>query len=267
MIRACAALLAAVLLFGGAAAQTFPKLTGRVVDGANMLSPRTEAELTQRLARLESGTGVQLVVVTLPSLQGYTIEDYGYRLGRAWGVGQAEEDDGALFITAPNDRDVRIEVGYGLGGRLTDLMSGVILRENVLPRFREGQMEAGVVAGTDALIRHLSLPAAEARARVAQAEVQQAAGSDGDTGVVGIVVALIMIWIVFSIISSVAGRGRHRRRRGGGLAGDVAQVVLWSMLNSSGGRRGGGGWGGGGGGGGFRGGGGSFGGGGASGSW
>jgi uncharacterized protein len=197
-------------------------------------------------------------VATLPSLQGYTIEDYGYRLGRAWGIGQAQEDDGAIFITAPAERDVRIEVGYGLGGRLTDLMSGVILRQHVLPRFRAGEMEAGVVAGTDALIQHLSLPADAARARVAQAETQAPrAAEEGGGSIIGLVITLLVLWFILSAI--FGGRGRRRRRRGGGVAGDVAQVVLWSMLNSGGGGRGGG-WGGGGGGfggGGFRGGGGS----------
>ena len=270
MLRAALA-AAALILAGPAAAQTFPPLTGRVVDRANILSPATEAQLTQKLANLEAGSGLQLVVVTLPSLQGYTIEDYGYRLGRAWGIGQAEEDDGALFITAPAERKVRIEVGYGLGGRLTDLMSGVILRQNVLPHFREGRMEAGVVSGTDALIQHLALPADQARARVAAAQAQQAsgAGSGDDGGVAGIVIALLILWFVFAAFSSIGRRGRRHRRRGAGVAGDVAQVVLWSMLNSRGGGRGGG-WGGGGfggGGGGFSGGGGSFGGGGASGSW
>lgn len=252
---------------GLAAAQTFPPLTGRVVDGAGILSPASEAQLTQKLAGLEARTGIQLVVVTLDSLGGYAIEDYGYRLGRAWGIGQAEEDDGALFITAPAERKVRVEVGYGLGGRLTALMSGVILRERVLPLFRENRMEAGVVAGTDALIQHLSLPAGQARARVAQAEAQQASGSGTDGGAGGIVIALLLLWFVVAVLSSRGRRGRRHRRRGGGLAGDVAQVVLWSMLNSRGGGGGGrgGGWGGGGGG--FRGGGGSFGGGGASGSW
>src|SRR3989344_7169869 len=104
--------LSVVLAFAGApaalAAPTFPELTGRVVDGADILSPQAETQLTGELAALEAQTGRQLVVVTLADLQGYEIEDYGYQLGRAWGIGQAETDSGALFIVAPNQRKVRI---------------------------------------------------------------------------------------------------------------------------------------------------------------
>lgn len=260
------ALVAALLFAGPSLAQTFPPLTGRVVDGADILSPATEADLAARLAALETATGVQLVVATVPSLQGYTIEDYGYRLGRAWGIGQADKDDGAIFLTAPNDREVRVEVGYGLQARLTDLMSGLILRQHVLPLFREGRMEAGVVAGTTALVQHLGLTPAEAQARAAQAEAQARAQPQrgGSDGVAGLVVTLLIFWLIASAFGAMGGGGR--RGRGGGSG--VLPIILWSLANSSSGHGRSGGWGGGGlGGGGFRGGGGSFGGGGASGSW
>jgi len=112
--------LASLPLF---AAPTFPTLTGRVVDDANLLSPEDEQTLTQELKDLEDKSSDQLVVVTLPSLQGYEIEDYGYQLGRHWGIGTKELDNGVLLIVAPNERKVRIEVGYGLEPILTDALS------------------------------------------------------------------------------------------------------------------------------------------------
>ena len=169
------ALLAFVLAVQpAAAAPTFPPLTGRVVDDAHILSPQTQAELTQELAGLEQKTSRQLVVVTLPSLQGYEIEDYGNQLLRAWGIGQKQTNNGAIFIVAPNERRVRVEVGYGLEGVLTDAISKVIIDREVLPRFRQKDMEGGVVAGTRALIEQLSLDTSTAEQRAAQAEQQQA---------------------------------------------------------------------------------------------
>src|SRR6201999_1872790 len=139
------------------AAPTFPTLTGRVVDDAHILSDATKASLTQQLEDLENRTSRQLVVVTLPSLQGYEIEDYGYQLGRAWGIGQKKLNNGVLFIVAPNEKRVRIEVGYGLEPILTDALSSVILNSAVVPKFRQGDMQGGVVAGTDAIVQQLLL--------------------------------------------------------------------------------------------------------------
>ena len=124
IILAALALLAAfagVLLFSGmATAQTFPALSGRVVDAANIIPADQEARLDQKLAALEQNSKRQLVVTTLPDLQGYEISDYGYQLGRHWGIGDKERNDGALLIIAPKERKVRIEVGYGLEPVLTD---------------------------------------------------------------------------------------------------------------------------------------------------
>src|SRR6187549_3310023 len=138
-MRLAAALLAFfVLLAPASAAPTFPALTGRVVDDAGILSSGTRADLTQKLAALESKTSRQLVVVTLPSLQGYEISDYGYQLLRAWGIGQAKLNNGLLLIVAPKERKTRIEVGYGLEPIVTDAFSSVVIQSQVLPRFRNG---------------------------------------------------------------------------------------------------------------------------------
>ena len=237
-----------------AAAPTFPTLTGRVVDQANILPAQAKADLAKKLETLESRTSRQLVVVTVPSLQGLEIEDYGYQLGRAWGIGEKKRDTGVLLIVAPNERRVRIEVGYGLEGVLTDALSNVILQERVLPKFRAGDMAGGVLAGADGLIGQLSLPDDQAKARVAAAKQPQTApNSSFPLALVGILV----LWVVFGLIGTIGGRKGHR--------GDM--WLLPFMFLAGGGGYGRGGMGGGMGGGGFSGGGGSFGGGGASGRW
>ena len=234
------------------AAPQFPPLTGRVVDQADILPAPMETRLTEKLATLETTTDRQLVIVTVASLQGYEIEDYGYQLGRAWGIGQAKENNGVLLLVAPGDRRVRIEVGYGLEGVLTDALSNVILQERVLPKFRAGDMAAGVESGADALIEQLQLPADEARQRVSAAS--------GDGGEIDPALIFFLIFVAFWFFLMVTRTRRYGRR----LGGMVPPVIIWDSGRRGGGS-GGGGWSGGGGG--FSGGGGSFGGGGSSGSW
>jgi len=251
MTRLAAALLAFfVLLTPAWAAPKFPALTGRVVDDAGVLSAETKADLDQKLAALEAKTSRQLVVVTIPSLGGYEISDYGYQLGRAWGIGQAKLNNGILFIVAPTEHKTRIEVGYGLEPIVTDALSSVIIQTQVLPKFRGGDFNGGVEAGTDALIQQLSLDTSEAEKRAAAAE-QLPHGDSGGGG--GLTAFLILLFVFFAIARVFGGWG------------------LLPLLFLGGGGRGGGGFGGGGfgggGGGGFGGGGGSFGGGGSSGSW
>ena len=218
----------------------FPRLTGRVVDEADLLSPETRARLDEKLAAFERQSGHQVVVATVPSLQGYAIEEYGYQLGRAWGIGRAEKNDGVLLLVSSGDRKVRIEVGYGLEGELTDALSSNIIQGVILPRFRAGRFDAGIEEGADAIVAVLGgtyQPKPVAR---------PSSGGDGFTS--SILPLLFLLFFLFLIT-------RGGRRRGG--------VLLFP-----GGFGGGGGYGGGGsGGGGFGGGGGSFGGGGSSGGW
>jgi uncharacterized protein len=226
----------------------FPALTGRVVDDAGVLSDDTKRELDGILAGDEKQFGGrQVVVVTLKSLQGYEIADYGYRLGRHWGIGQKGKNNGALIIVAPSEHAARIEVGYGLEGDLTDAKSRVIIDRTMLPAFRKGDYNAGVVGGTKAVLATLgntnyAVPDYKAQER------DDDQPSDGWTGL-----------IIFLVIFFIAGRS-----------------FFWPLLFMGGFGGRGGGWGGGGfgggssggfGGGGFSGGGGSFGGGGASGRW
>ena len=236
------------------AAMQFPPLTGRVVDGAHVLSPQTQASLTAKLAALEQQTKRQLVVVTVPSLGGSDIADYGYQLGRAWGIGQKGQNSGAVFIIAPTEHKVRIEVGYGLESVLTDGLSSVILQRAVLPKFRAGDVEGGIVDGTDQIIAQLGADPQAAQAQVAAAQDPPVRHRNP----LGAIFPLI---VLFFIASSL-----FRRRGGGGGLGFLLPMMI--LGGSRGGWSGGGGGDyGSGGGGGFSGGGGSFGGGGSSGSW
>ena len=251
-----------------AAAQDFPKLAGRVTDAANVIPAAEEQALSRALARFEAETKHQFVVATVPDLQGYDIADYGYRLGREWGIGSEEEDDGVLLLVAPNERKVRIEVGYGLEPYLTDGYSFLIINRAILPRFKAGDLAAGIQAGAEAVMTQLALPPEEAAANLAAAEAEQA--ERGDSGVpFGVSLLFLAMIVGFNLWAMTSGGGRRGRRRRGG-------VMIWGPgIGGSGGSSGGSGFGGGFGGfsgggggfGGFSGGGGGFGGGGASGGW
>ena len=261
LIALCLALL---LLLPSAtlAAPKFPPLTGRVVDNAELLSPAAEQKLTDQLATLEQQTGHQLVIATLPDLQGYEIEDYGYQLLRGWALGRKAEDDGAILLVAPKDRKVRVEVGYGLEPVLTDALSSVIIQTRILPAFKAGKMEAGVVDGAEALIAQLGLPPDQAKAVVTQVAQQRA--SENEMSAVPIIIgAILVLWVISGVMRMLGGRRRN------GLFWWLLPILLDNLGRRGGGgwSGGGGGWSGGGGGGGFSGGGGSGGGGGASGSW
>ncbi len=238
------------------AALNFPALAGRVTDAAGILPAETIAALDAKLAALEAATTIQVVVATVPDLQGDDIDDYGYQLGRAWGIGQKGANNGALLIVAPNERKVRIEVGYGLEGTLTDALTSQIIRRDIVPHFKAGDMPGGVVAGADSLVQLLQLPADQQAAMAKQALASR--GSDSAKPNIGVAifwVIIIIIWLIVSIRRSKRGQSSGSNILWGpGLGGG------WG-----GGGGGGGGWGGGGGG--FGGGGGGFGGGGSSGGW
>lgn len=231
------------LLPAAEAEPNFPALTGRVVDDANLLSPDDEQALTETLKQLEEKSSDQLVVVTLPSLQGYTIEDFGYQLGRHWGIGTKELDNGVLLIVAPNERKVRIEVGYGLEPILTDALSRVIIDNAILPRFRSGDFSGGIKNGVEDIGLALTGDTAELERR---AKVRH----DADEVPIDWFTILFFI-AIFVLIMYLSSKG----------------VVVGPGSGRSGRGYSGGGWSSGGGGGGFSGGGGGFGGGGSSGSW
>ncbi len=235
-------------------AQSFPPLTGRVVDAANILPPDVEAAIEARSAALEAATTTQMVVATVPDLQGYEIEDYGYRLGRAWGIGQKGQNNGVILLVAPNNRRVRVEVGYGLEPVLTDALSSVIINQQILPRFKAGDLPGGIQAGADAIMQQLELPPEQAAANVQAAASAQASADEGSGFGAVLFILFILLWLYFAM-----RRGKRGTRRGAG------PIIIWGPGSGGWGGGGGGGWGGGGGG--FGGGGGGFGGGGSSGGW
>lgn len=266
------ALLFALLLLCGvqaASAQTFPKLTGPVVDAANLLSPAQVSQLTQLSQDIQQASTRQFVVATIPDLQGHEIEDYGYQLGRAWGIGQKNANNGIILIVAPKERKVRIEVGYGLEPIMTDALSSMIINDTILPKFKAGDMPGGIIDGASAIAAQMKLPLEAGEARAAQLAAKPRPSHSGG----GIPFVLIFwVFVIAFVVLSRFRRGTSGRRYRGG----IAPVVLWgsglgggsgSSWSSGWGGGGGSDWGGGGGGGGFSGGGGSFGGGGASGGW
>ncbi|MSO13400.1 TPM domain-containing protein [Rickettsiales endosymbiont of Trichoplax sp. H2] len=126
-------------------ALSFPTLTGRVVDQANVISPATKDQLTEILTNIENTTTDQIVIVTLPTLDGHSIEDYGYKLARHWGIGQKDKDNGAIIIVDVNERSIRIEVGYGLEAKLTDAVTSEIIRNQIAPSLKKGNYNQGLL--------------------------------------------------------------------------------------------------------------------------
>lgn len=263
--------LAFSLLAAPAAAQTFPKLAGNpVVDQADIIPAAEEAALNTQLLDLQTRTGHQLVVATVKDLEGNDIADYGYKLGRAWGIGDEAKDDGVVFLIAPNERRMNIAVGLGLEPILTDALSGRIIRDVVTPKFKAGDMPGGIQDGVNAIAEQIQLTPEEAAARAAAAD--KAERDRADDGNFGGLFFIGFIFFIFFVIPWLSSRSRRGKKRGKDRPWD-APIIIWGGGDDEdhwgGGWGGGGGssWGGGGGFGGFSGGGGSFGGGGASGGW
>lgn len=282
----CALAVAACFFATSASALDTPSLTGRVVDLAHVLPNSTVESLTAQLAAHEAKSSNQVVVLTVPSLEGESLEEFSHRVATAWKLGQKGTDNGVLLLVAIHERKVRIEVGYGLEGVLTDIRSAHIIRNEIVPRFRADDMPGGITAGINAIVKTIE--------GTYQAPERVVPRQDGDlTGqvVVAIIVGLF-VGLIFSnvhrFIGPVAGAGISTLLAPWVIPAIIASVITLVLLFAIGaaGSRGrgnlhrgledwvwyssrGGGWGGGsfGGGGGFSGGGGDFGGGGASGSW
>jgi uncharacterized protein len=290
MIAARAALLALLVCwaFAAAADVAVPPLSGRVVDQTGTLSAGDISALTQTLKNLETRKGSQVAVLIVPTTAPETIEQYSIRVAEAWKIGRKKIDDGALLVVAKNDHKLRIEVGYGLEGALTDVTASRIIDEIIVPKFRNGDFAAGISAGVDRIVAVIDgekLPAPAQRQQsnsgslnfdplnpffiipvmlfggLIRSLLGRLIGSVASGGLV----ALIAWYFFASLLAAV-------------LAGVIATIFVMfsdSITSSAPGRRGSG-WSGGGGSfsggsssdsGGFSGGGGSFGGGGASGSW
>jgi uncharacterized protein len=257
-MRSLPRLLAIGLLFlvaFPALAETLPvpALSGRVVDQAGILTSAEENRLTTKLKNLENNTSIQLVVVTLSSLRGSPIEDWGLALGRTWGIGQKDKDNGALLIVAPNDRELRIEVGYGLEGTLPDATASAIIRNVIVPRFKSGAMADGISDGVDAIIAVLTGSGEEFTP-----SRREAIGRTLSNFEPVLIIGFFIIIMIFAQFRQWRRRGSRyfRNSKGGWVYVDDDD----RYSGSSGGFSSGGGSG-------FSGGGGSFGGGGSSGRW
>lgn len=244
-------------------AADFPALTDRVVDNANLIDPGTEATLIQKLAEHEARSSDQLVVATIPSLKGEPLERYANELFRHWGLGQDDENNGVLLLVARDDRKVRIEVGYGLEGTLTDLHSKLIIENILVPSFRQGDFPGGISSATDEIIGVLSGNAAELEARYLRNNKDEWRSTDFEW----LPFVFIILWfsfffgsLIFIFLAVEYGRkigpGQYKwlgvtvdTRSSGRSSGSSSSS--WSSSSSGG----------------FSGGGGSSGGGGASGSW
>jgi uncharacterized protein len=242
------AVAAALLWFAVAAvAQTFPALTGRIVDQANVISADARRTIEPKLVDLETKSGIQLVVATVNSLEGQEIEPYANALFRKWQLGEKTKNNGVLLLVAPKERRVRIEVGYGLEGTLTDALSKVIIVNAITPRFKAGDFSDGILRGVDDIITVLTTDASEWEKRPSLRLDNQPASDPINWVIILIVIVVIILlfvspgfrWVFFNVVLNIL-------------------LSSGGSGSSSGGASGGGG---------FSGGGGSSGGGGASGSW
>lgn len=225
---AIAALLCAGLV---ALAATLPALTGRIVDQANVIPVATRGAIEPKLADLEAKSGIQLVVATVTSLEGQDIEPYANELFRAWKLGEKTKNNGVLLLVAPNERRVRIEVGYGLEGTLTDALSKVIIANAIAPRFKEGDFAGGVSRGVDDIITVLTTDASEWQQRPSlRLDHQQSPDLTDWLLIIGLVALLTGLvvspgfrWFVFNValnfLLSSSRPGGGGFSRGGGFAG------------------------------------------------
>jgi len=281
LLFAWLALLAAFTSVQATAAGLPPRPNGPVYDGANVIGPSEKQLLERRLSDYNRTTGRAIIVATVPSLDGQDIEAYAQQLAESWDIGGKESENGLLFLVAPNEHKMRIATARGLQERMTDIMSGRIIRE-ITPKFKQGDLSGGITDGVDAIIVQLDMDPAQAKAiEEAERTRQRNEHENAAPAIAGVIFWIVMIVFFIGVFGS---RARGRRYRGGGMGGAVGNVLMWTALNaamnsgrsggnswggSSGGGFGGFGGGGGGGGGfgGFGGGGGGFNGGGASGGW
>jgi uncharacterized protein len=263
-LRFAAGLAIIALLFADAGAQAeMPTLSGRIVDAANIIAAPTRSSLDARLAELETRSGIQLVVATVPSLDGQEIEPYANALFRKWKVGESSKNNGVLLLVAPNQHKVRIEVGYGLEGTLTDAISKIIISNAMVPSFKSNDFSGGIMHGVDDIITVLTTDSAEWQPRPKLRVDEQ------DNASLLLPILFIVLWFVLVLFLSrrFGNKSGQIVRRGGNVIFIPPSGISWGEGSSSGGSLWGRGGDGGFSGGGFSGGGGSSGGGGASGSW
>ena len=254
---AITALVALVLVAAAALAANLPALTGRIVDQANIIPADTRSAIETKLVDLERKSGIQLVVATVNSLDGQEIEPYANALFRAWQLGEKTKNNGVLLLVAPKERRVRVEVGYGLEGTLTDALTKVIITNAIAPRFKTGDFGGGIARGVDDIITVLATDASEWQKRPSLRLDKQEKSDPFIWLIFAAIFALIVLLVVspgfrlffFAMLLESGSSGRH----GSSSYGSYGDSGSFSGGGFSGG--------------GFSGGGGSSGGGGASGSW
>jgi len=222
LLALCAAIVLTGMTAGAVYAQSFPRPTGRVSDFANLLSDSVEASLEARLSQLEQDTTAEVAVVTIISLEGDTMADYAVRLFQDWGIGKAGKDNGVLFITALAEHDVRIEVGYGLEAVITDGRAGRILDRDVVPQYKNGDYEAGILAGVDSIENYI-------RSGTVPSTIE-------DNPIGNLVGGKVPMWLIVLLgIITVYLMGFMARTRSvwlGGIWGVVVGLVLGLVLGS-----------------------------------
>lgn len=223
-----------------------PELTGPVVDMAGVLSGTEFNEITDFLLNLDSTTSIQIAVLIIPSLNGESLEEYSWNVAETWQLGDAQKDSGALLLVSIHDRKLRIEVGYGLEGTLTDMKCGYIIRDIIAPYFQNEDYGSGIMDGVKAMAAYASN----------DPEMIEQTEGGGTNDAMGILVCLIPLFIFFLIVFTAAKFGHGTGVSGGSTYG--SRTSGFGGFSDSGFSGGGGG---------FSGGGGSFGGGGASGGW
>lgn len=227
MAKHSLAFLAFVILTGVALAANFPPLTGRVVDQANVIPLETRRVLDTKLAELEAKSGIQLVVATVTSLDGEEIEPYANALFRHWALGQKDKNNGVLLLVAPKERRVRIEVGYGLEGTLTDALSKVIIVNAMAPRFKAGDFGDGIVRGVDDIVTVLTTDASEWQKQPSlRLDSQEARRPTGWLSLIVFLVVIVLLIvsptfraIFFASLLSGRSSGSRGSSSGGGFRG------------------------------------------------
>lgn len=248
-----------IFVLSFAFALNVPHLSNPVVDNAHVINSSDEEWLNKTLSELSKQTGIQIGVLTIPSLEGEDLEDFSMKVAEDWQLGQKGEDLGALLVVSINDRSLRIETGYGLEGSLTDTKSGMIIRNVITPKFKEGNYSKGIAQGVNAIVQTVAPDFVGSESKI------DYANSDDDDSVFALVP---FVFFLFFTVVSIFGSNRRRYGRnyknntlntiiGAKILSDVLNSTMRSNSRSSGF----------GGFGGFSGGGGGFGGGGASGSW
>jgi len=228
-----AALVASFLISSSIFAATVPALKGRVNDYAKIIRDSDEREIEEYLAGIEQTSGIQIAVLTMPSLDGEDISSFGIRVADKWNLGDKEKDNGAILIVAYAEHDLRIEVGDGLEGSLTDAKCGLILRNVIVPEFRDGNYSGGIMKG----VKDMGAIASGDESAVSRS-VREGEDNSGDDSLVPIFV--IIVWLIFfvSMISAGARRSRRRGRyyhNGNTLAWIAADAALRSIMKGNGG--------------------------------